>query len=125
MSKARMQSRSYMVSPTQYGRESNGSAVSRGLAPPAKTTHTTHVPSSITAGQEGVVLIHLEVLSDHLQGPYSKMSDVSSLNILPNTPNVDPGARRLSLPFVKVDTLPRANSGCMSSIQSRALYVPN
>ncbi|KAK1231003.1 hypothetical protein PQX77_005890 [Marasmius sp. AFHP31] len=88
-----------------------GQKETRGIAPAAKSTHTTLVNSTITAGDKGAVFIHLEPLDDHIQGPFSTMSEVSSLNILPNTPHVEPGARMVQLPFNKVETLPWASEG--------------
>ncbi|KAK7055209.1 hypothetical protein R3P38DRAFT_2760456 [Favolaschia claudopus] len=89
----------------------DGTQIIRGIAPSAKQTGETEVPSIIHAGNDGAVFLHLHPLNDQLQGPFQTMSEVSSLNILPNNPHVDPSARTLQLPFRKVDTLPWAQSG--------------
>lgn len=88
-----------------------GTKVTRGIAPPKKDKGTTLVFGTATAGDKGAVFIHLEVLDDHMQGPFSIMSEVSSLNILPNNPHVSSGARAVQLPFIKVQDLDWANSG--------------
>ncbi|KAG6892258.1 hypothetical protein C0992_001211, partial [Termitomyces sp. T32_za158] len=90
---------------------SNGSFVTRGIAPAAKTTETTLVPQIIQSGNNGAVFLRLEVLEGHFQGPYSTMSEVTSFNDLPDNEHVSPDARAASLPFVKVETLDWANNG--------------
>ncbi|KAF5346222.1 hypothetical protein D9758_014383 [Tetrapyrgos nigripes] len=95
----------------------NGAQITRGIAPAAKDIGETQVPSIINAGDKGAVFIHLEPLSDHAQGPFQTMSEVSSLNILPNNPHVDPSARTLQLPFRKVETLSWAQNGLWDNFE--------
>ncbi|KAG5730224.1 hypothetical protein E4T56_gene11637 [Termitomyces sp. T112] len=93
------------------------STVTRGIAPAAKSTASTLVPSTIEAGDIGAVFLHLEYLHDQFQGPYSKMSDVTSLNVLPNNENVSDDARMTLLPFLKVDTLDWASNGLWNDFE--------
>ncbi|KAJ8082437.1 hypothetical protein PM082_008292 [Marasmius tenuissimus] len=104
-----------------------GQKETRGIAPAAKSTRTTHVNSPITAGDKGAVFIHLEPLINYPQGPFSKMSDVSSVNILLNAPHVEPDPRVVQLPFNKVETLPWAKGcpgcpGCQESWSKFEFY---
>ncbi|KAG6902174.1 hypothetical protein C0995_003456 [Termitomyces sp. Mi166 len=98
-----------------YG--SNGGVLTRGIAPAAKTTQSTLVPSPITAGDDGAVFLRIEVLNDQPQGPFSTMSDVTSLNDLPNNAYVSADARLAPLPFIKVDTMDWASSGLWNNFE--------
>ncbi|KAG6867365.1 hypothetical protein C0993_003837 [Termitomyces sp. T159_Od127] len=96
---------------------SNGSIVTRGIAPAAKTIESTLVPSTIQSGDSGAVFLRIEVLEGQSQGPYSTMSEVTSLNDLPDNEHVFPDARAASLPFVKVDTLDWGSNGLWNDFE--------
>lgn len=94
--------------------KNDGIIVTRGIAAPAKKEASTHILSedgSVTAGGDGAVFIYVELLKDEFQGPYKTMSEVTTTNVFPDAPEVPAAVRVMEFPFVKVDTLPWANSG--------------
>jgi aldos-2-ulose dehydratase len=94
--------------------------VVRGVAPPAHAADTTAILSSdgcVKAGSGGAVVLRVEVLSDHVQGPFRVMSDVAVANVFPVDTNVDPEVRRMNFPFNKVDTLAWAQSGLWNDFE--------
>ena len=94
--------------------KANGVLVTRGIATTVKKTASTQILSSdglVTAGEDGAVFLHVEPLKNEFQGPYQTMSQVTTSNVFPNT--VPPNVRAMEFPFVKVETLDWAKSGCM------------
>ncbi|KAI0689663.1 hypothetical protein BC835DRAFT_1418344 [Cytidiella melzeri] len=88
-------------------RDENNKDTVSGIAPPAHTSSTTMVSTSatITAGEQGVVFMTVEILSDSFQGPFSTMSQVVSANALPNADGISAEARNIDVPFIRVDKL--------------------
>ena len=86
----------------------------RGIAPPAKVAETTGVLSSdgvVEANEHGAIILRVELLIDHFQGPFRTMSDVAIANVFPIDANVEPAVRQMTFPFLKVDSLAWAESG--------------
>lgn len=93
----------------------NGKMVTRTVAPPAKKAETTQNLSQdgfVKAGSDGAVFLRIEQLDDEFQGPYTTMSQVSTTNVFPWTPHVPADVVAMQFPFLKVETLPWATSGC-------------
>ena len=92
----------------------DGQGTIRGIAPPAQAAETTGVLSSdgvVEANEHGAIILRVELLSDHFQGPFRIMSDVAIANVFPIDANVEPAVRQMTFPFLKVDSLAWAESG--------------
>lgn len=96
-----------------YGSITFPDGTTRGIAPIAKTATTTEFPfpdGTVTANQEGAVVLRVEPIPGESQGPYSKMSDITAQNIFPQTPAIPADVRVMTFPFVKVENLPWAGN---------------
>lgn len=102
-----------------YGDVSIG-GVQRRIAPPVQAADTTALAEDgkVIASDKGAVVLRVEVLSDHVQGPFRVMSDVAVTNSFPVSPDVDQAVRDLDFPFNKVSSLAWASSGCGSYLLS-------
>lgn len=95
----------------------NGVTVTRSIAPAAKDIASTHILSDdrvVTAGEDGTIFLLVEPLKDHFQGPYKTMSQVTTQNVFPTTAPAN--VRAMEFPFVKVETLDWASSGCKPAL---------
>lgn len=91
----------------------DGATVTRGIAPAAKDIASTQILSNdglITAGGDGVVFLHVEPVEKEFQGPFQTMSQVTTRNAFPTT--APPSVKAMEFPFVKVEDLDWASSGC-------------
>jgi len=98
----------------------DGKIVTRIIAPPAKKAETTQILSEdgvVKAGSEGAVFLRVEPLHDQFQGPYTTMSQVSTQNVFPWTPHVPADVVAMEFPFLKVETLPWADSGLWNDFE--------
>jgi len=88
--------------------------ITRTIACDAKDIATTRIISkdgTVTAGENGAVFLHVEVLTNEYQGPYRSMSQVGVTNVFPSEPEVPAEVRAMDFPFVKVQDLAWASSG--------------
>lgn len=105
----------------------NDKNIKRGVIVNAKEVHTTIVESddgTIVAGDEGAVLVHIEYIEGTFQGPYREMSDLAPVNVFPPPPAVPPEVSIMEFPFIKVQDLPWASSGCRYPLLSVINSIP-
>lgn len=94
--------------------DDRGVTRTRTIAPAAKKADTTMIISvdgSIRAGKDGAIFLRVGILDNVSQGPYQTMDEVTTKNLFPNEPHVEPAVRKMDFPFLKVDTLDWANEG--------------
>ncbi|KAJ7107338.1 hypothetical protein C8R44DRAFT_637345 [Mycena epipterygia] len=87
----------------------DNTVVTRTIAPPTKETAPTHplsIDGTVTAGNDGAVLILVEDLDGHSQGPYHTMDQITTTNLLRQSPHVPTNVKAMEFPFVKVEDLP-------------------
>ncbi|KZV82026.1 hypothetical protein EXIGLDRAFT_844120 [Exidia glandulosa HHB12029] len=91
----------------------------RTIAPDAKKSQTTLVPPSgaVKSGDDGVVFIAVAKVGNSMQGPFTSMSQVTSVSAMPHTDNIAPEVASLVFPFFRVDQLPWATSGLWNDFE--------
>ncbi|KZV78152.1 hypothetical protein EXIGLDRAFT_847778 [Exidia glandulosa HHB12029] len=95
------------------------SSSTRTIAPEAKKSQKTFVPPSaaVKSGDDGAVFIAVAKVGNSLQGPFTSMSQVTSVSAMPHTDNIAPDVASLVFPFVRVDKLPWATSGSWNDFE--------
>ncbi|KAI0314587.1 hypothetical protein OF83DRAFT_1174605, partial [Amylostereum chailletii] len=98
--------------------DEQGTVEIRGIAPSAKTVHTTLLSSSATieAGASGAVFVAV-TLEDSYQGPFTTMSQVTSTNVLPQTDTIPTEVTSMDFPFIQVEKLDWASNGLWDDFQ--------
>ncbi|KAI6025448.1 hypothetical protein EDC04DRAFT_240280 [Pisolithus marmoratus] len=81
----------------------------RTIAPGPKEVSTTKFPSHdakgrVKAGTKGAIILHVEPIDGKSQGPYNKMSDITTENVFPVL-DVPVNVKSMKFPFTKVENL--------------------
>ncbi|KAH7098726.1 hypothetical protein BKA62DRAFT_622263 [Auriculariales sp. MPI-PUGE-AT-0066] len=92
----------------------------RRIAPPAKQSGTTLIPTParvMCENKTGAVFIAVANDGSSVQPPFNSMSNVVSRSALPHTDDISPEVASLGFPFHKVQDLPWASNGAWNDFE--------